>query len=186
MVLLFSPANVITISICLNKDYVWAIYLLNMIEDSLVCQSTLISCSRVRSVMNIIRRWKLSFIYSNVNNLKNLHVANLTNYGNNYYQNVKMLAKRKSNKKKSNAPRHPASVKFQPKLRPCLWHKSSISPSLPHPKPRPYMNIHPIMNHTPSPPHPVIRSDLIRRMNFRFPFPMKIFFIPRIWSDVLI
>ena len=152
MVLLFSPANVITmvniykqLSICLNKDYVWAIYLLNMIEDSLVCQSTLISCSSagadpggrgapgarppkigknmifwrrivifytkypnnfpaslrsakswirpssVRSVMNILRRRTHSFMYSNVNNLKILHVANLTNYGNNYYQNVKIL-----------------------------------------------------------------------------------------------
>jgi hypothetical protein len=188
MVLLFSPANVITminiykqLSICLNKDYVWALYLLNMIEYSLVCQSTLISCSSVRSVMNILRRWTYSFMYSNVNNLKNLHVANLPNYGNNYYQNVKMLAKRKSNKKKSNDPRHPASVKFQPKLRPCLWHKSSISPSLPHPKARPYMNIHPIMNHMPSPPPPpVIHSDLIRRRNFRFPFPMKNVFTPRI------
>ena len=84
MVLLFPPANVITISICLNKDYVWALYLLNMIEDSLVCQSTLISCSSVRSVMNILRRWTHSFMYSNVNNVKNLLVDNLTNYGNNY------------------------------------------------------------------------------------------------------
>ena len=116
-----------------------------MIEDSLVCQSTLISCSSagadpggrgapgartpkigknmifwrrivifytkypknfpaslrsakswirpcsVRSVMNILRRRTHSFMYSNVNNLKILHVANLTNYGNNYYQNVKIL-----------------------------------------------------------------------------------------------
>jgi hypothetical protein len=68
------------------KDYVWALYLLNMIEDSLVCQSTLISCSSVRSVMNILRRWTHSFMYSNVNNLKNLLVANLPSYGNNYYQ----------------------------------------------------------------------------------------------------
>ena len=91
-----------------------------MIEDSLVCQSTLISCSSVRSVMNILRRRTYSFMYSNINNLKNLLVANLTNYGNNYYQNVKMLAKRKKQQKKSNDPRHPASVKFQPKLPPML------------------------------------------------------------------
>ena len=38
-------------------------------------------------------------MYSNVNNLKNLHVANLTNYGNNYYQNVKISAKEKTTKK---------------------------------------------------------------------------------------
>jgi hypothetical protein len=41
-------------------------------------------------------------MYSNVNNLKNLHVANLTNYGNNYYQNVKISAKEKTTKKKLN------------------------------------------------------------------------------------
>ena len=41
--------------------------------------------------MNILRRLTHSFKYSNVNNLKNLLVANLTNYGNNYYQNVKIL-----------------------------------------------------------------------------------------------
>ena len=62
-----------------------------MIEDSLVCQSTLISCSSVWSVMNILRRLTHSFMYSNVNNVKNLLVDNLKNYGNNYYQNVKML-----------------------------------------------------------------------------------------------
>jgi len=50
--------------------------------------------------------------------------------------------------------------------------------SLSHPKARPYMHIHPIMNHTPS--LPVIHSDLIRRRNFRFPFPMKNVFTPRI------
>jgi len=38
-------------------------------------------------------------MYSNVNNLKILLVANLTNYGYNYYQNVKILTKRKNNKK---------------------------------------------------------------------------------------
>jgi hypothetical protein len=195
MVLLFSPANVITminiykqLSICLKKDYDWALYLLNMIEDSLVCQSTLISCSSVRSVMNILRRRTYSFMYSNINNLKNLLVANLTNYGNNYYQNVKMLAKRKKQQKKSNDPRHPASVKFQPKLRPCLWHKSSISPSLPHPKARPYMNIHPIMNHMPSPP-PAPGHSFRSYTEKELPFPIpkwKMFLHPDFWSDVLI
>ena len=126
MVLLFSPANVITminiykqLSICLKKDYVWALYLLNMIEGSLVCQSTLISCSSVRSVMNILRRWTHSFMYSNVNNLKNLHVANLPNYGNNYYQNVKMLAKRKSNKKVER-PKTPCLGKIPTQATPML------------------------------------------------------------------
>ena len=32
-------------------------------------------------------------MYSNVNNLKNLLLANLPNYGNNYYQDVKILTK---------------------------------------------------------------------------------------------
>jgi len=59
--------------------------------------------------------------------------------------------------------------------------KLSISPSLLHPKALRYMNIHPIVNHTPSPP--VIRSDLIRRRNFRFPFPMKNVFTPRIYFN---
>jgi hypothetical protein len=49
--------------------------------------------------MNILRRLTHIFKYSNINNLKNLRVANLTNYGNNYYQNVKMLAKRKKQQK---------------------------------------------------------------------------------------
>ena len=119
MVLLFSQANVITmvniykqLSICLNKDYVWAIYLLNMIEDSLVCQSTFISCSSVKSVMNILRRWTHIFKYSNVNNLKNLLADNLTNYGNNYYQNVKILAKRKKTTKKVECPKTPCLGKI--------------------------------------------------------------------------
>ena len=128
MVLLFSPANVITmvniykqLSICLNKDYVWAIYLINMIEDSLVCQSTLKSCRSVRSVTNILRGWTHSFMYSNVNNLKNLLVANLPNYGNNYYQDIKILTKKTPKKSIASGatPRHPASVIFQPKL--CPW-----------------------------------------------------------------
>ena len=41
--------------------------------------------------MNIYGDERIDSLYSNVNNLKNLLVANLPNYGNNYYQNVKIL-----------------------------------------------------------------------------------------------
>ena len=120
------PANVITmvniykqLSICLNKSYAWALYLINMIEDSLVCQSTLKSCRSVWSVINILRGCTHSFMYSNVNILKKLLVANLPNYGINYYQNVKILTTNKPKPIASEAaPRHPTSIKFQPKLRP--------------------------------------------------------------------
>ena len=134
--------------------------------------------------MNILRRRTHSFMYSNVNNLKNLHVANLTNYGNNYYQNVKMLAKRKKQQKKSNDPRHPASVKFQPKL-PSYAHAYDTS-QVSHPPFHTQRRDH-IWISIPSwiicrrlPPPPVIHSDLIRRRNFRFPFPMKNVFTSRI------
>jgi hypothetical protein len=42
------------LSICLNKSYVWALYLINIIEDSLVCQSTLKSCAEaIASVASV-------------------------------------------------------------------------------------------------------------------------------------
>jgi uncharacterized membrane protein YhfC len=43
------------LSICQHKGYVLAIYLINMIEDPLVCQSTLKSCRSVRSIVNILQ-----------------------------------------------------------------------------------------------------------------------------------
>ena len=44
--------------------------------------------------MNILRRLTHNFMYSNVNNLKTLHVVNLPNSDINY-QNVKMLPPQK-------------------------------------------------------------------------------------------
>jgi hypothetical protein len=45
--------------ICLNKGYVWSIYLINMIEDPLVCKlnQLLNHVKSVRSVINILRGW---------------------------------------------------------------------------------------------------------------------------------
>jgi hypothetical protein len=57
--ILFLPTVNVTgslyrLSICLNKGYVLAIYLMHMIEDPLVCQSTLKSCRSVRKLLNIL------------------------------------------------------------------------------------------------------------------------------------
>ena len=45
------------LAICLNKSYVWSIYFMNMIEDSLVCKlnQLLNHVLSVRSVINILR-----------------------------------------------------------------------------------------------------------------------------------
>ena len=58
-------------------------------------------------------------MYSNVNNLKNLHVANLPNYGNNYYQNVKISAKEKTTKKVER-PKTPCLGKIPTQATPML------------------------------------------------------------------
>ena len=77
--------------------------------------------------MNILQGWTHSFVYFNVNNLKNLLVANK---GNTYFQNVKMLTKKRKKKSRWHkgggcvcvcvcvAPQTPCLGKSQPKLRP--------------------------------------------------------------------